>query len=181
VITTRMNLESAITPEMIGIALKHKPDDVCLVPERRAELTTEGGLDVVGRIDEVTQACKQLMAGGIRVSLFIDPDEAQIRAAKQTGAQVIEIHTGRYAEVPSAQERNLELNRIESAAKLGVQLGFRVNAGHGLHYHNVQLIAAIAQISELNIGHAIVSQAVFVGWHDAVREMKRLMTEGRAQ
>ncbi|MFN0318123.1 MAG: pyridoxine 5'-phosphate synthase [Burkholderiales bacterium] len=180
VITTRMNLESAITPEMIGIALTHKPDDVCLVPERRAELTTEGGLDVAGRIDEVTQACKQLMDGGIRVSLFIDPDEAQIRAAKQTGAAVIEIHTGRYAEVASEQERHRELDRIRNAAKLGSQLGFRVNAGHGLHYHNVQPVAAIADISELNIGHAIVSHAVFVGWREAVSEMKRLMSEGRA-
>ncbi|MSQ59434.1 MAG: pyridoxine 5'-phosphate synthase [Betaproteobacteria bacterium] len=179
VITTRMNLESAITPEMLGIALKHKPDDVCLVPERRAELTTEGGLDVVGRLGEVTRACKQLMDDGIRVSLFIDPDEAQIRAAKQTGAQAIEIHTGRYAEVPGAQARHGELDRIRSAAKLGAQLGFRVNAGHGLHYRNVQAVAAIAEISELNIGHAIVSHAVFVGWQEAVREMKRLMTEGR--
>ncbi len=181
VLTTRMNLESAITPEMIRIAVQHKPGDVCLVPERRAELTTEGGLDVVNRIDEVTRACGELMDAGIRVSLFIDPDEAQIRAAKQTGAAVIEIHTGRYAGLESAPERLQELDRIRSAARLGAQLGFRVNAGHGLHYHNVQPIAAIAQISELNIGHAIVSHAVFVGWREAVREMKRLMVEGRGK
>lgn len=179
VLSTRMNLESAITPEMIRIALQHKPDDVCLVPERRAELTTEGGLDVVSRIDEVTQACAQLMGGGIRVSLFIDPDEEQIRAAKHTGAASIEIHTGRYAEAGRAREQHHELDRIRNAAKFGAQLGFRVNAGHGLHYHNVQPIAAIAEISELNIGHAIVSHAVFVGWQEAVREMKRLMAEGR--
>ena len=181
VLSTRMNLESAITPEMIRIALQHKPDDVCLVPERRAELTTEGGLDVVSRIDEVTQACTQLMGGGIRVSLFIDPDEEQIRAAKHTGAAAIEIHTGRYAEAGRVQEQHHELDRIRNAAKFGAQLGFRVNAGHGLHYHNVQPIAAIAEISELNIGHAIVSHAVFVGWQQAVREMKRLMTEGRGK
>ncbi len=181
VLTTRMNLESAITPEMIRIAVQTKPDDVCLVPERRAELTTEGGLDVAGRIDEVTRACNDLMGAGIRVSLFIDPDETQIRAAKTTGAGVIEIHTGRYAEVESADERRHELERIRSAAELGAQLGFRVNAGHGLHYHNVQPISAIAQISELNIGHAIVAHAVFVGWQQAVSEMKRLMVEGRGK
>ena len=179
VLTTRMNLETAITPEMIRLAIQTRPDDVCLVPERRAELTTEGGLDVAGRLGEVTDACAQLMSAGIRVSLFIDPDERHIRAGKQTGAEVIEIHTGRYAEVESAQAREQELLRIARAAELGAQLGFRVNAGHGLHYHNVQPIAAITQISELNIGHAIVAHAVFVGWQQAVSEMKRLMLEGR--
>lgn len=179
VITTRMNLESAITAEMIRIAVQTKPDDVCLVPERRAELTTEGGLDVAGRVDEVKSACQTLMQSGIRVSLFIDPDEIQIRAARQTGAAVIEIHTGRYAEVESEAERQRELERIRVAAELGAQLGFRVNAGHGLNYHNVQPIAAIACISELNIGHAIVAQSVFTGWPQAVSEMKRLMIQGR--
>lgn len=179
VITTRMNLESAITTEMIDLAVRTRPDDVCLVPERRAELTTEGGLDVAGRVQEVQRACAQLMAVGIRVSLFIDPEEAQIRAAKETGASVIEIHTGRYAEVERADERAHELARITAAARIADELGLRVNAGHGLHYHNVQPIAAIAQIRELNIGHAIVAQAVFVGWTQAVSEMKRLMVEAR--
>lgn len=179
VITTRMNLESAITAEMIDIAVRTRPDDVCLVPERRAELTTEGGLDVAGRVAEVRSACEQLQAAGIRVSLFIDPEEAQIRAAHDTGATVIEIHTGRYAEVESAGERAHELARISAAARLGAELGLRVNAGHGLHYHNVQAIAAMPQIRELNIGHAIVAQAVFVGWTQAVSEMKRLMVEAR--
>lgn len=178
-ITTRMNLESAITQEMIRIAVQTLPDDVCLVPERRAELTTEGGLDVVGRRDEVRTACEALMKVGIRVSLFIDPDVEQIQAAKSTGAAVIEIHTGRYAEVESDAERLRELERIRAAAVLGKELGFRVNAGHGLNYHNVQPIAAIQEISELNIGHAIVAQAVFVGWPAAVSEMKRLMMQGR--
>ncbi|MBM3396416.1 MAG: pyridoxine 5'-phosphate synthase [Betaproteobacteria bacterium] len=181
VITTRMNLESAITQEMLDIALHTGPDDVCLVPERRAELTTEGGLDVAGNVDAVRRACKMLADAGIRVSLFIDPDEAQVRAAQACGAPVIEIHTGRYAEVPTAAERATELARIETAARLGRDLGLRVNAGHGLHYHNVQAVARIPQISELNIGHAIVAQAVFTGWYAAVSEMKRLMVEARGR
>lgn len=178
-ISTRMNLESAITPEMIGIAVLTRPDDVCLVPERRAELTTEGGLDVAGHLEEVRAACAQLRDAGIRVSLFIDPVEAQIRAARDAGATVIEIHTGRYAEAHGAAERERELARISAAARLGDELGLRVNAGHGLHYHNVQPVAAITQIRELNIGHAIVAHAVFVGWMPAVSEMKRLMVEAR--
>jgi len=179
VLTTRMNLESAITPEMIRFAVQTKPEDVCLVPERRAELTTEGGLDVVNRVDEVRQACVELAHAGIRISLFIDPDEVQIQAAKETGATVIEIHTGRYAQIEDFEQKQLELVRIRQAAQLAAKLGFKVNAGHGLHYHNVQAIAAIAQISELNIGHAIVSHAVFVGWREAVREMKQLMMDAR--
>lgn len=179
VISTRMNLESAITPEMIGIAVRTRPDDVCLVPERRAELTTEGGLDVAGNLEPVRAACAQLRDAGIRVSLFIDPEAAQIRAARDVGAPVIEIHTGRYAEAHDAAERARELARIAAAAQLGDELGLRVNAGHGLHYHNVQPVAAIAQIRELNIGHAIVAQAVFVGWTEAVSAMKRLMLQAR--
>jgi pyridoxine 5-phosphate synthase len=179
VLTTRMNLECAITPEMIRIAIETRPSDVCLVPEKRAELTTEGGLDVVGRMNEVRKASDELMGAGIRVSLFIDPDEAQIRAAREVGVGVIELHTGRYAEIEGNHTLEQELERLRSAAQLGVQLGMRVNAGHGLNYHNVQPVAGIPQISELNIGHAIVAQAIFVGWHGAVAEMKRLMIEAR--
>jgi len=172
---TRMNLEMAVTEEMIGIALQVKPQDVCLVPERREELTTEGGLDVVKYFDKVKNACERLQAAGIRVSLFIDPDEKQLDAAKAAGAPVVEIHTGAFADAEAEQEREAELVRIKSAVVHGTSLGLSVNAGHGLHYHNVQQIASIPGIEELNIGHAIVAHALFVGWDNAVREMKTLM------
>lgn len=175
---TRMNLESAITAEMIDIALKVKPQDVCLVPERRQELTTEGGLDVAGQASRVRGACERLSAGGIRVSLFIDAERRQIDAAKEIGAPVIEIHTGHYAELAGAAQA-AELARVVEAIAYGRALGLKVNAGHGLNYDNVGPIAAIEGIDELNIGHAIVAQAVFDGWQAAVREMKRLILAAR--
>jgi pyridoxine 5-phosphate synthase len=176
---TKMNLEMAVTDEMIGIALQVKPQDVCLVPERRQELTTEGGLDVAGQFNAVQAACQTLAAAGIRVSLFIDADARQLEAAQAAGAPVVEIHTGRYADATTLVETGHELQRITQAVEQGVSLGLAVNAGHGLHYHNVQAIAALPGVEELNIGHAIVAQAIFVGWENAVREMKRLMTEAR--
>ncbi|WP_449412171.1 pyridoxine 5'-phosphate synthase [Pandoraea soli] len=176
---TRMNLECAVTDEMLAIACRTKPHDVCLVPERRQELTTEGGLDVVGQYDRVAAATQQLGEAGSRVSLFIDPDEAPIRAAARMGAPVVELHTGRYAEAHDEATREAEFARIERAVALGLSLGLRVNAGHGLHYENVQPIAAIEGISELNIGHAIVAHALFVGWENAVREMKAIMVASR--
>jgi pyridoxine 5-phosphate synthase len=177
VLATRMNLESAVTGEMLEIALRVKPQDVCLVPERRQEVTTEGGLDVAARLGEVRDACARLASAGIRVSLFIDPDPRQVRAAVEAGAPVIEIHTGRYADAAGDEAREAELARVRETAAEGVRLGLRVNAGHGLNYHNVQPIAAIPGIRELNIGHAIVAHALFVGFPEAVREMKRLMRE----
>jgi pyridoxine 5-phosphate synthase len=179
-IKTRMNLECAVTPDMIKIACQVKPHDVCLVPEKREELTTEGGLDVLGHFDAVKSATKQLQEAGIRVSLFIDPDEKQIAAAKEAGATVIELHTGRYADVTGAQQ-DKELLRIQKAAEYGVRIGLRVNAGHGLHEGNVMPIAAITQLSELNIGHAIVAEALFKGWQKAILDMKSLMVQGRKQ
>ncbi len=176
---TRMNLECAVTAEMLDIACDIKPQDVCLVPEKRQELTTEGGLDVAGHFDAVSAACRQLADAGIRVSLFIDPDETQIRAAHETGAPVIELHTGRYAEAHDAGEQEREFERVVVGVNCGIGLGLKVNAGHGLHYTNVQQIAAIDGIDELNIGHAIVAQAVFVGWENAVREMKAIMVAAR--
>jgi pyridoxine 5-phosphate synthase len=172
---TRMNFEMAVTEEMIGIALKVKPQDVCLVPERREELTTEGGLDVIGHYEKVRDACQRLGDAGIRVSLFIDPDDAQLLAAKAAGAPVVELHTGCFADAEQDTAREHELHRIETAVVHGVSLGLAVNAGHGLHYHNVHQIARIPGVDELNIGHAIVAHALFVGWDNAVREMKSLM------
>ncbi len=176
---TRMNLESAVTSEMIDFALRIRPQDVCLVPERREELTTEGGLDVVRHFEQVKRACGRLAEAGIHVSLFINADLAQIDAAVRTGAPAIEIHTGHYADAKTAGEQQNELERIRVAAREGIGRGLKVNAGHGLHYHNVQPIAAITDISELNIGHAIVAHALFVGFEQAVREMKKLMLEAR--
>jgi len=173
---TRMNLESALTPEMLAIALRVRPHDVCLVPERRMELTTEGGLDVAGQCGRVADACRQLGQAGIRVSLFVDADPRQIDAAKAAGAPVVEIHTGQYADA-SPEDAQAELARVRSAVEHGTRLGLVVNAGHGLNYDNVKPVAAIPGIAELNIGHAIVAQAVFTGWQAAVREMKRLMRE----
>ncbi len=175
---TRMNLEMASTAEMIEIALDVLPQDVCLVPERREERTTEGGLDVENNFDTIRHACTELGKAGIRVSLFIAPDSAQLDASKEAGAPVVELHTGHYADTSGA-EQAAELERICAAARYGAGLGLRVNAGHGLHYENVQAIAAIPELYELNIGHAIVAQAVFVGWEEAVREMKALMTAVR--
>jgi pyridoxine 5-phosphate synthase len=176
---TRMNLEAAVTPAMIDFCCSVKPHDACLVPERRAEVTTEGGLDVVRYFTQVKAAVNQLHGEGIRVSLFIDADAAQIQAAAETGAAVIELHTGRYADAHDAAGLARELERIKQGVAEGVKRGLKVNAGHGLHYTNVQEIAAIADIAELNIGHAIVAQAVFDGWQKAVRDMKAIMTQAR--
>ncbi|WP_050465461.1 pyridoxine 5'-phosphate synthase [Herbaspirillum autotrophicum] len=176
---TRMNLEAAVTSEMIDFSCRIKPQDSCLVPEKRHEITTEGGLDVVTHFAQVQAAVRQLQAEGIRVSLFIDPDPAQIQAAAEVGAPVIELHTGRYAEAHDEREQQIELERVKLAVDEGIRRGLQVNAGHGLHYTNVQAIAAIAQIAELNIGHAIVAHAVFVGWRNAVSEMKAIMQKAR--
>lgn len=176
---TRMNLEMAVTDEMLAIAQRVRPHDVCLVPERREELTTEGGLDVVGQFKRVQQACAVLGAAGIRVSLFIAPDIAQIQAAKDAGAPVVEIHTGHYANQSPGAEQDAEFLRIQESVRYGHQLGLQMNAGHGLHYHNVQRIAGIAEIRELNIGHALVAHALFIGWGAAVTEMKQLMLAAR--
>ncbi len=178
-IKTRMNLECAVTPEMIDIACQVKPHDVCLVPEKREEVTTEGGLDVLGHFEAVKAATKKLMDAGIRVSLFIDPEEKQIQAAKDVGATVVELHTGRYADLSGAEQAK-ELERIRKAAIFGKSIGMRVNAGHGLHEGNVKPIAAISELSELNIGHAIVAEALFKGWQKAITDMKALMNQGRA-
>lgn len=177
---TRMNLECAITPEMLDIACRIQPQDVCLVPEKRSELTTEGGLDVAGQFDHVRLAVAQLQEAGIRVSLFIDPEEIQIEAAHQAGAPVIELHTGAYAEAADSSAIAFELARLRTGIAKGVGCGLRVNAGHGLHYENVQTIAALPGIAELNIGHAIVARAVFDGWEKAIRDMKALMLTARA-
>jgi pyridoxine 5-phosphate synthase len=174
---TRMNLECAVTDEMIDIALEVKPQDVCLVPERREERTTEGGLDVVGNFEKVKAACIKLANADIRVSLFIGPDIAQIDASKKAGAPVIELHTGTFADAENPKDKARELQRIKAAVAHGLKLGLVVNAGHGLHYHNVHEIAAIPGVDELNIGHAIVAHALFVGWDNAVAEMKALMKE----
>ena len=173
---TRMNLECAVTDEMIANALRIKPHDICLVPERREELTTEGGLDVMSHFDAVKSACERCAAVGICVSLFIDPDPMQIDVARRTGAPVVELHTGKYADADSVPERQHELERLRVAAEYAHSYGLQVNAGHGLHYHNVQPIVAIPNIAELNIGHAIVSEALFIGLEAAVRKMKALLS-----
>lgn len=174
---TRMNLECAVTEEMVNIALEVAPQDVCLVPERREERTTEGGLDVSGNFAKVQRAVQRLGDAGIRVSLFIAPDTEQIDAAKKTGAPVIELHTGTFADAENPADKAIELQRIKQAVTHALSLGLVVNAGHGLHYHNVHEIASIDGIDELNIGHAIVAHALFVGWDSAVREMKALIKE----
>jgi pyridoxine 5-phosphate synthase len=175
---TRMNLEMAVTQEMIRIALKILPQDCCLVPESRQEVTTEGGLDVSGQIARVGDAVKVLGASGIRVSLFIDPEAAQISAAQRAGASVVELHTGAYAEARGAA-RAREFERLRTASVFAASLGLTVNAGHGLNYHNVEPIAAIPEIIELNVGHAIVARAIFDGLAKAVRDMKALMRAAR--
>ncbi len=175
---TRMNLECAVTDEMISNALRVKPHDICLVPEKREELTTEGGLDVIGHFDAVRRATQRCMDAGIRVSLFIDADEKQLDAAKQAGAPVVEIHTGKYADADSVPATEQELLRIRNAVLYAHALGLQVNAGHGLNYHNVQSIVAIPRIAELNIGHAIISEALFIGLEQAVGKMKNLLNSG---
>ena len=179
ILQTRMNLEMAVTDEMLAIAEDIRPDDCCLVPERREELTTEGGLDVKGQLSRMQEACSRLAEADVRVSLFIDPDPAQIEAAAAAGAPVIEIHTGRFADAMTSAEQDEEFKRIYDAINAGVKAGLHVNAGHGLHYHNVETIAALLPLRELNIGHAIIARAVFTGLPEAVSEMKRLMREAR--
>ncbi len=179
-IATRLNLEMAITDEMLTIACEIKPWACCLVPERREELTTEGGLNVAGQLHKIRGACARLGEAGVEVSLFIDADLHQIDAAAECGAPVIELHTGHYAETITPASRLHELERLRIAARHAAGLGLKVNAGHGLHYHNVTDIAIIPQLSELNIGHAIVARALFTGLVPAVAEMKRLMEQARS-
>lgn len=169
---TRMNLEMALTQEMLAHALKIAPQDVCLVPENRQERTTEGGLDVVGQFWLIEDFTKELKDAGMRVSLFVNPDMESLQAAVDVGAQAVELHTGRYADANSREEAEAELKRIRTAARRGHELGLEVHAGHGLTLHNVEAIAAIPEIVELNIGHAIIAQALFVGLAQAVRDMK---------
>ena len=176
----KLNLEMAVTEEMLAIACRLQPADCCLVPEKRAELTTEGGLDVCANQSAVTDACRRLAEAGVRVSLFIDPDEQQITAAVAAGAPVIELHTGCYADAETSALQEAELKRVAAAASFAAGQGLVVNAGHGLNYENVQPIAAIPEITELNIGHAIVAQSVFTGFASAVAEMKQLMAEAAA-
>jgi pyridoxine 5-phosphate synthase len=176
---TKMNLEMAVTDEMLDIAEAISPADVCLVPERREELTTEGGLDVAGQSKKITDACLRMAESSVRVSLFIDADVEQIEAAAACQAPVVELHTGHYADAKDDSERSIELNKIIQASKLAHSLGMQVNAGHGLHYHNVSEIAVIEEIVELNIGHAIIAQSIFKGLSEAVSEMKCLMLNAR--
>jgi pyridoxine 5-phosphate synthase len=176
---THMNLEMAATDEMFEIARGVRPADCCLVPEKRAEITTEGGLDVASQIPRLQEATGSLRQHGVRVALFIDPDPRQIEAAAQIGAPVIELHTGAYAEAAGARQAT-ELERLHSGARLAAGLGIEVHAGHGLNYHNVQPVAAIRDIVELNIGHSIIARALFAGLPAAVREMKALMAAARA-
>ncbi|HGM9757624.1 TPA: pyridoxine 5'-phosphate synthase [Proteus mirabilis] len=178
-VQTRLNLEMAVTEEMIEIACQTQPDFCCLVPEKRQEVTTEGGLDVVGNEEKVADAIKRLSLAGIKVSLFIDPDHEQINAADRVGAPFIEIHTGAYADAEDEQAQEKEFVRIRDAVTYAASKGLKVNAGHGLHYHNVQRIAALPELYELNIGHAIIGRAVFSGLAPAVEEMKCLMREAR--
>ncbi|GLX79419.1 pyridoxine 5'-phosphate synthase [Thalassotalea insulae] len=176
---TRMNLEMAVTDEMLDIACEVKPTFCCLVPEKREELTTEGGLDVAGQLDKITQAVARLSAAGVETSLFIDADKAQIDAAVATKAPYIEIHTGHYADAETEAEQQAELVRLTDGIRYAHQQGLKVNAGHGLHYFNVKAIAAIPEIIELNIGHAIIARAAIDGLEKAVRDMKQLMLEAR--
>jgi pyridoxine 5-phosphate synthase len=179
-IQTRMNLEMAVTDEMLAIACKIKPVYCCLVPEKREELTTEGGLDVYGQQAKITAAVAQLASAGIQTSLFIDADKKQIDAAVLAKAPIIEIHTGHYADATTEDNQQQELSRLTDAIKYAHQQGLQVNAGHGLNYFNVKPIAAIPEIVELNIGHAIIARAVIDGLDKAVRDMKRLMLEARS-
>lgn len=176
---TRMNLEMAATDEMVSIAVDVKPDDCCLVPESREELTTEGGLDVVAHESLIRDSCAALSEAGIRVSLFIDADKKQIDAAKTTGTPVIEIHTGHYADAQNTKQREQLFNQISESVNYAHSIGLQVNAGHGLNRQNIKPIAALTPICELNIGHAIIADAVFMGLEQSVREYKRLMHESR--
>lgn len=178
---TKLNLEMAVTDEMLGIALKVKPHACCLVPEKREELTTEGGLDVAANPARMKEVCTKLKDAGIEVSLFIDPDEKQIDAAVKAGAPVVELHTGQYADAETVEARNSELKRIETAAAYGHEAGLQINAGHGLNFHNVEAICKIFPIVELNIGHAIIAQAVFSGLARTVSDLKQLMRQARLQ
>lgn len=175
-----LNLEFALNDEMLAIAEDARPRDACLVPERRAELTTEGGLDVLAQPMRIQQACARLAAAGIQVALFIDPDREQVAAAAHSGADAVEIHTGAYANAENSEQRDQELQRIVAAAQQAATLGLKVHAGHGLHRHNVAPIAAIAEVTELNIGHALVARAVLVGLQAAVAEMRECMRTARS-
>ncbi len=179
-IAVPLNMEMAVTEEMERIALRIRPHDVCLVPEKRKELTTEGGLDVAGNVKNITSTVKKLRNANINVSLFIDPDEKQLLAAEKTGASAIEIHTGAYASA-AIGARDAELKRIFAAAALAPQLGLAIHAGHGLNYENVEAVAAIPAIEELNIGHFLIGEALFLGLEEAVREMKRVMSHARGE
>lgn len=179
-IKTRMNLEMAMTEEMLANALQVMPEDVCIVPEKRTEVTTEGGLDVAGQPEKVRDYVARLHAAGIRVSLFIDAERAQIQAAYDCGARVIELHTGAYADAPTPAARAAELAKIREAAAFADGLGITVNAGHGLTVQNVGAIAQIPQVVELNIGHSIIAQAIFLGLPDAIRQMKEAMFRARS-
>lgn len=180
-IQTRLNMEMAVTDEMVGIAEKLMPYACCLVPEKREELTTEGGLDVAGNLSRLQWACERLAAAGVVVSLFIDPEEEQIEAAVKSGAPVIELHTGRYAEAIDPVLKAEELGRIRQAAQLAHRAGLQVNAGHGLNYFNVEAISAIPELVELNIGHSIIAQALFSGLAQAVKDLKQIMRNARLQ
>jgi pyridoxine 5-phosphate synthase len=179
-VLTRMNLEMAVTDEMLALAEEIRPHDCCLVPERREELTTEGGLDVAGQLSRMKDACDRLRNAGVRVSLFIDADADQVEAAREVGAPVIEIHTGHFADASDEATRQQEYRRIVDAVKRGNEAGLQVNAGHGLNYQNVREIARLKSIRELNIGHAIIARALFTGLQQAVADMRRLMMEGRS-
>ncbi len=179
ILQTKMNLEMAVTEDMLAIAEKYRPSDCCLVPEKREELTTEGGLEIAGQLAKIKEACQRLAQANVVVSLFIDPDFSQIDASVECGAPVIELHTGRYADAETVAEANHERQIIVEATDYAHKLGLQVNAGHGLNYHNVKAIAEIPELVELNIGHAIVARSVFTGFQSAVREMKQLMLEAR--
>ena len=179
VLTIPINLEMAVTDEMLALAETYKPEYCCFVPERREELTTEGGLEVIGQLDKVQAACVRLQETGSKVSLFIDADERQIDAAVSAGADMIEIHTGHYADCSELEARAVEFNKIEQAVEHAAKTALQINAGHGLHYHNVRPVAMLRDIAELNIGHSIIARAVFSGLYQAVRDMKTLMDEAR--
>ena len=170
-VKTSLNLEMALNPEIVEIALEIAPNEVCIVPEKRQEVTTEGGLDVIGNRERLSEIVPRLQKKGIEVSLFIDPDRDQLQASRDVGARVVELHTGSYANARPGKEAAAELKKIAEAAKFGASIGLQVNAGHGLHYQNVYAIAEIAEIDTLNIGHSIISQAIFVGLDRAVRDM----------
>ncbi|MFA5982761.1 MAG: pyridoxine 5'-phosphate synthase [Methylococcaceae bacterium] len=176
---TKLNLEMAVTDEMVKIAVQLKPYACCLVPEKREELTTEGGLDVISNFQRIQSACGQLADAGIEVSLFIDPEIAQIEAAIKTGAPVIELHTGQFADAKTKLEKLEEFSRIQSAARFANEIGLQVNAGHGLNFHNVEAICKIPELVELNIGHAIIAQSLFFGLGETVKDLKRLMIDAR--